>query len=112
MAYDRDLADRVRAVMGHESGVSEQPMFGGLAFLLDGNIAVHVRGMVGLLVRVGVPESERLHGTDGASIAVMGRTMRGWLDVAADHVTTDDQVATWVARGVAFARSLPAKARR
>lgn len=108
MAYDGELADRVRE---HLSGqrFREQPMFGGLSFLVDGNLAVAVHPQGGLLVRVGADAIDDLV-TDGAEHAVMGsRRMRGWIHVAADVVTTDDALGRWVDRGVACARSLPTK---
>lgn len=112
MAYDHDLADRVRELVGGKSGLSEQPMFGGLAFLIDGNIAVAASGQGGVLVRVHPADSDDLVDSTPAKEATMGnRTMRGWLQVAPEHLRTKRQLAAWVQRGVDYASSLPAKSR-
>ncbi len=112
MAYDKDLADRIRELVGGESGVSEQAMFGGLAFLVDGNTAIAASGQGGVLVRVDLADSDGLVASTKAEAAVMGgRTMRGWLRVAPEHLRTKRQLAPWVQRGVDYARSLPAKGR-
>ena len=85
-------------------------MFGGLAFLVGGNMAVGVSGQGGLLVRVDPTESDELVESTPAYVMEMrGREMRGWLRVDADHVRTKKELAAWVDRGVSFARSLPAK---
>jgi TfoX/Sxy family transcriptional regulator of competence genes len=110
MAYDEELAGRIRDLLTVESGLSEQKMFGGLAFLVGGNMAVGVSGQGGLLVRVDPSESEELVESTPAYVMEMrGREMRGWLRVGADHVRTKKELAAWVDRGVSFARSLPAK---
>ena len=113
MAYDEDLADRIRELVGGESGVSEQRMFGGLAFLIDGNMAIAASGQGGVLVRVDPADSERLVASTSAEMAVMGggRTMRGWLRVAPEHVRTKRQLTPWVRRGVDYSRSLSGKDR-
>ena len=111
MAYDEALADRIRELVAKETSLTEKKMFGGLAFLVGGNMAVAASGQGGLLVRVDPAESATLVRTSGASVAVMrGREMPGWLRVEADDVETKDALATWVSRGVSFARSLPDKA--
>lgn len=110
MAYDEDLADRVRELVDGESGVSERAMFGGLAFLVGGNMAIAVSGQGGVLVRVDPTDADRLVATTRAEVAVMGgRRMRGWLRVAPEHLRTKRQLATWVQRGLNQARSLAVK---
>ncbi|HEY7044697.1 MAG TPA: TfoX/Sxy family protein [Nocardioidaceae bacterium] len=113
MAYDEELADRIRGLVAGEQGVSEQRMFGGLAFLINGNMSVAASGQGGLLVRVDPEESEAL--VDGAHVEPMemrGRQMSGWLRVETAAVMSPGQLEEWVARGVAYAKSLPAKANR
>jgi TfoX/Sxy family transcriptional regulator of competence genes len=110
MAYDEDLANRIRELLADEDGVSEMTMFGGLAFLLAGNMAVAASGQGGLLVRVDPVQGEALASRAHASPMVMrGREMTGWLRVDAEAVTSKRQLQAWVRRGIAFARSLPAK---
>jgi TfoX/Sxy family transcriptional regulator of competence genes len=110
MAYDEDLADRVRELVGGEAGLSEKKMFGGLAFLLNGNMAVAVSGQGGLLVRVDPAEGERLLATTAAEpMEMRGRSMSGWLRVADDAVRTKRDLSAWVRRGTTYARTLPAK---
>lgn len=113
MAYDEDLANRFRELVGMETGVSEQRMFGGLAFLIEGNMSVAASGQGGLLVRVDPTSADEL--IDGAHVAPMvmrGREMQGWLRVDADTVRSDRQLEKWVTRGVAYARSLPVQPKR
>jgi TfoX/Sxy family transcriptional regulator of competence genes len=108
--YDEDLAHRIRALVGAERNVTEKKMFGGLAFLVGGHMAIAASGQGGILVRVGRDRSDALVATTRASVAVMGgRTMPGWLRVAGDDVRTKSQLAKWVDLGVGCARSLPAK---
>lgn len=110
MAYDRELADRIRELVGRERGVVEQRMFGGLAFLIDGNMSVSASGRGGLLVRVDPADGPGL--VDDVSVMPMvmrGREMSGWLFVDAAAVESDSGLAEWVDRGVRYARSLPAK---
>jgi TfoX/Sxy family transcriptional regulator of competence genes len=110
MAYDEELAGRIRDLLTTEPELTEQKMFGGLAFLVGGNMAVGVSGQGGLLVRVDPTESNELVESTPAYVMEMrGREMRGWLRVDADHVRTKKELAAWVDRGVSFARSLPAK---
>jgi TfoX/Sxy family transcriptional regulator of competence genes len=110
MAYDEKLAERIRELVADERGITEQKMFGGLAFLLNGNMAVAASGQGGLLVHVAPEESDVLVSKTPARLMEMrGRQMRGWLRVDSGDVRTKRQLATWVDRGVAFARSLPAK---
>ena len=110
MAYDEELAGRIRELVGDEPGLTEQKMFGGLAFLIGGNMAVAASGQGGILVRVDPEESDDLvAATDATAMEMRGRPMRGWLRVDAKHVGTREQLADWVARGTTYARSLPAK---
>jgi TfoX/Sxy family transcriptional regulator of competence genes len=106
MAYDEELADRIRALVARET-VTEKKMFGGLAFLVGGNMAVAASGQGGLLVRVDPAESDALVASSTAEPMVMrGREMAGWLRV---NPADADEVRTWVERGVSYARSLPPK---
>ena len=110
MAYDEDLADHVRALVEDQDGLSEKRMFGGLAFLIDGNMAVSASSRGGLLLRVDPADTEALVREPGARrFEMRGREMDGWLHLEADALSTDRQVEEWVARGVAYARSLPPK---
>ena len=110
MAYDEDLADRIRELLGPQKGVEEKRMFGGLAFLINGNMSVAVSGRGGLMVRVPPDETEKLLARDHVEPMVMaGRETRGWLRVRSDGVKTKRQLQSWVTRGVAYARSLPPK---
>jgi TfoX/Sxy family transcriptional regulator of competence genes len=107
MAYDEDLADRVRALIGDEPEVTEQRMFGGLAFLRSGKMAIAVSGRGGIMVRVDPGRSEELERSPGVTVAEMrGRPMEGWLRVTADTLRSDAQLATWVELGIGYARSL------
>jgi TfoX/Sxy family transcriptional regulator of competence genes len=111
VAYDEDLAQRIRALVGTERGVSEKRMFGGLAFLVGGNMAVAASRQGGILVRVGPERSDKLVATTPATVAVMGgRRMPGWLRVGAVDVRTTRQLRRWVDLGFGVARSLPVKA--
>lgn len=110
MAYDEDLAMRIRELMSGERGVTEKKMFGGLAFLIGGNMAISASGQGGLLVRCDPNDSDKLVKNHGATIAVMrGQPMPGWLRVDDSRVKTKRELGAWVTRGVAYARSLPAK---
>jgi TfoX N-terminal domain len=110
MAYDEDLADRIRELVGSEPGLTEQKMFGGLAFLIGGNMAVAASGQGGVLVRVDPARSDALVATTNAfPMEMRGRQMQGWLRVDPEHVGTKRQLAKWVELGTAYARSLPAK---
>jgi TfoX/Sxy family transcriptional regulator of competence genes len=110
MAYDEELANRIREQLAGESGLTEQKMFGGLAFLIGGSMAIGVSGQGGVLVRADPEESVRLVETTPAELMEMrGKQMRGWLRVGAEHVRTKRQLAKWVELGATYARSLPAK---
>jgi TfoX/Sxy family transcriptional regulator of competence genes len=110
MAYDEDLANRIRELLGSEQGVEEKRMFGGLAFLINGNMSVAASGQGGLLVRVPPDDTDKLVGRAHVSCMVMaGREARGWLRIDAVGVQTKRQLQSWVSRGVGYARSLPPK---
>ena len=110
MAYDEELANRVRERVQDEDGLTEKRMFGGLAFLINGNMAVSASGKGGLLLRVDPAQTEALVDDAHVQRAVMrGRAMGGWLRVDADAIDADDELARWVTLGVSFARSLPPK---
>ena len=109
MAYDDDLARRVRDQLADEPGMTEKAMFGGLAFLLDGNMSVGLSGAE-LMVRVGPDATDDALARPHTRLFDMtGRPMRGWVLVAPEGVGGDGELAAWVRRGVAFARSLPPK---
>ena len=109
MAYDEELADRIRKLVGSQPDLTEQ-MFGGLAFLVGGNLAVAASGQGGILVRVDPAESDELVATTNARLMEMGgRRMRGWMRVDPEDVRTKGQLAKWVELGTTYARSLPAK---
>jgi len=110
MAYDEDLAERLRAVLATESGLTQRRMFGGLAFLLGGHMAGAASGQGGLMLRVDPADSDALVEHDGVEQMEMhGRSMAGWLRVTDDAIATDEELARWVAHGVAFVRTLPPK---
>ncbi len=110
MAYDEDLAQGIRELLAREPGVTEQRMFGGLAFLVGGHMAVAVSGQGGLMARVDPEESDALLDTPHTGPMVMrGRELRGWLRVDAEGVRTAEELEAWVSRGVAYVRSLPPK---
>jgi len=110
VAYDEDLANRIRELVADEAGLSEMRMFGGLAFLIGGNMAISASGQGGIMVRVDPASSDALVAKSKARVVEMrGRQMPGWLRVDAEHVRTMPQLKKWVGLGVAFARSLPPK---
>lgn len=110
MAYDEDLAHRIRELLGPVGGIEEKRMFGGLAFLVNGNMSVAASHDRGLLVRVAPDDTEKLLARHHVDVMVMGgREMRGWLRVAPDGVKTKRQLQGWVGRGVGYAASLPPK---
>jgi len=110
VAYDEYLADRIRELLAGESGVTETKMFGGLAFLVGGNMAVAASGQGGLMVRADPARSESLVATTKARpMEMRGRPMRGWLRVDTDDVRTKRELARWVRLGTTYARSLPPK---
>jgi TfoX/Sxy family transcriptional regulator of competence genes len=110
MAYDEEVADRIRELVAGEKGLTEQKMFGGLAFLIGGNMAIAASGQGGILVRVHPDATDKLVSTTKAERMVMrGKSMDGWLRVDAAAVRQRRSLETWVKRGVTYARSLPAK---
>jgi TfoX-like protein len=110
VAYDEELAGRMRELLADEVELTEKKMFGGLAFLIGGNMAVAASGQGGALVRVDPARSESLIATTNASLMEMrGRQMAGWLRVDADDVRTKRRLAKWVGLGATYARSLPGK---
>jgi TfoX/Sxy family transcriptional regulator of competence genes len=110
VSYDEDLAARIRELVQGEGSLTEQKMFGGIAFLIGGNMAVSASGQGGLLVRVDPAVSDELVATTPARVMQMrGRPMQGWLRVDTEHVRTERELARWVTMGTAYAHSLPAK---
>jgi TfoX/Sxy family transcriptional regulator of competence genes len=110
VAYDEDLADRIRGLVAGEPDLTEKKMFGGLAFLVGGNMSVAASGQGGLMVRVDPAETDALVAKPHAGpFEMRGRPMQGWLRVESEGVRTKRQLEPWVKRGVAYARSLPAK---
>ena len=110
MAYDEVLADRIRELVSSESDLTERKMFGGLAFLIGGNMAVAASGQGGVLVRVDPAQSDALVATTNARLMEMrGRQMQGWLRVGPEELRTKRQLAKWVELGTTYAHSLPAK---
>lgn len=110
MAYDEALANRLRTELQGQQGLSEKRMFGGLAFLVNGRLAVSASSQGGLLLRVDPAAAEALLQQPHAERAVMrGRQLRGWLRVAAQGLESDDDFTRWVSRSVTYARSLPSK---
>ena len=112
MAYDEELADRVREVLRDEKGLTEKRMFGGLAFLINGNMAVSGSGQGGLLLRVDPADTPTLvQQPEADRFEMRGRPMDGWLRIDPAGLTTKRRLESWVARGVGYARTLPANAR-
>jgi TfoX/Sxy family transcriptional regulator of competence genes len=110
VAYDEDLANRIRELVETEPGVTEKQMFGGLAFLIGGNMSVSASGQGGLLLRVDPDETDALLEEPHARpFEMRGRAMQGWLRVDSKGLRSKHDLERWVARGVAYARSLPAK---
>ena len=110
MAYDEDLANRIRELIAGSPDLTEQRMFGGLAFLVGGNMSVAASGQGGLMVRVDPDETDALAAEPHAGpFEMRGRAMQGWLRVDAEGVRTKTRLQPWVERGVAYARSLPPK---
>jgi TfoX/Sxy family transcriptional regulator of competence genes len=110
MAYDEELAARIRELVAGEPGLTEMKMFGGLAFLIHGNMSVSASGHGGLLLRVDPAHTDELLAKPFAQpFEMRGRTMEGWLRVAPEGLREKRQLQRWVERGVAHARSLPPK---
>jgi TfoX/Sxy family transcriptional regulator of competence genes len=110
VAYDEALADRIRELIGSEHNLTERKMFGGLAFLIGGNMAIAASGQGGILVRADPAQSDQLvASTKARPMEMRGRQMAGWLRVDTDDVATKTELAQWVEIGTGYARSLPAK---
>jgi hypothetical protein len=110
VAFDEKLADRMRTIIGSEVGLTEKRMFGGLAFMINGNMAISASGQGGLLVRVEPSETAELVTQAHVSrFAMGGREMDGWIHVESAAVESDSELERWIGRGVSYARSLPAK---
>jgi TfoX/Sxy family transcriptional regulator of competence genes len=107
--YDDELAARIRGLLSDEDAVTEQKMFGGLGFLVNGNMAVAASREGGILVRVDPDAAEPLIAKGAEPMVMRGRAMNGWLRVAIDDVPTKAKLQAWVSRGVTYARSLPSK---
>ncbi len=110
MAYDEELANRLRETVQGAQGLTEKRMFGGLAFLINGNMAVSASSKGGLLLRVDPAETDALITEPHAErFRMRGREMDGWLRIDAQAIDTDDEFERWVSRGVTYAQSLPPK---
>jgi len=110
MAYHEDLAARIRKQLAGERRLTERKMFGGLAFLIGGNMAIAASGQGGLLVRCDPDESDSIVAKSKAELMVMrGKAMQGWLRVRAENVKTERELKRWIETGSGYARSLPAK---
>jgi len=110
VAYDEELAERIRELLADEQFVTEKKMFGGLAFLIGGNMAIAASGQGGALVRCDPDETDALVAATGAETMVMrGREMHGWLRVSAEHLRTKRELSRWVEVGTSYARTLRAK---
>lgn len=107
MAYDEELVNRVRELLAEEPAVTERKMFGGLAFLVGGKMAVAVSGQGGLMVRVVPEETDALLAREGVRpLEMNGRELEGWVRVDAAFLATEQQLEPWVARGAGYARTL------
>ena len=112
MAYDEELAERIRELLAGEADITEKRMFGGLAFLVGGNMAVSASGQGGVMVRVDPEDTDALLAEPHARPFEMhGRTMQGWLRIDPEGVRTVPELEPWVKQGVSYARSLPPKGR-
>ena len=110
MAYDEELARRIEDVLADEPGVTSRKMFGGLGFMVEGHLAVAAASAGALMVRVDpAAGAEWLDGEDVQPMEMRGRQLHGWLLVSRDRVATDEDLRTWVARGVSYVRALPPK---
>ena len=110
MAYDEELAERIEEVLAAETGVTSRKMFGGLGFMVDGHMAVAAASSGSLMVRVDpVAGAEWLDGEHVQTMEMQGRTLHGWLLVARERLRTDEDLRTWIGRGVAYVRALPPK---
>jgi TfoX/Sxy family transcriptional regulator of competence genes len=113
MAYDEDLVNRIRELIASEDGYTEQKMFGGIGFMIDGHMAVAVSGEGGLMIHCSKEETEALLAKPGARpFEMRGREMKGWLRVDAESVSTKRALEPWAMQSVAFARALPPKEKK
>jgi TfoX/Sxy family transcriptional regulator of competence genes len=110
MAYDEDLANRLRELLADESAITEKKMFGGLAFLLHGNMSVSASRNGGLLARIDPADTDACLGRPHVALMEMGgRTMDGWITVAPEGLKSKRELAAWVKRSVTFVKKLPPK---
>ena len=110
LGYDITLAERVRELLASNPEVTERKMFGGLAFLVEGHMAVVASGKGGLMLRADPATTASLVDTTPASYAEMrGRAMKGWLRLAASDVNTDDELERWINEALTYAATLPPK---
>jgi TfoX N-terminal domain len=110
MAYDEELAGRIRQLIGSDPELTEKKMFGGLAFLIRGNMAIAASGEGGAMVRVDPAESDSLVAmTKATPMNMRGRDMPGWLRINSDDIGTDERLASWIEIGTSYARLLPPK---
>jgi hypothetical protein len=110
MAYDEQIAERIRRFVSGDPDLAEKKMFGGLAFLICGNMAIAASGEGGVMVRVDPGQSDALVAATTATVVQMrGRPMPGWLHVSSADLQADDDLAAWVEKGTGYARSLPPK---
>jgi hypothetical protein len=110
MAFDEELAGRIRQLIGSDPELTEKRMFGGLAFMIGGNMAIAASGEGGAMVRVDPAQSDSLLATTTVTLVQMrGRDMPGWLRVSSEDLRTDEQLTPWVELGIGYARSLPPK---
>lgn len=108
MAHDEALAERIRALLAHDPRFTEKRMFGGVSFLLDGRMSVTASGQGGLLVRLDPAEAEQLIADTPATETIMrGRTMKGWLRIASEHLESEAALRGWVERSVEWVAGLP-----
>jgi TfoX/Sxy family transcriptional regulator of competence genes len=110
MAYDEDLANRLRELLAEEDAISERGMFGGLAFLLHGSMCVSASGRGGLLARIDPAETDAALARPHTSLMEMrGRAMEGWIRVAPEGLANKRELGAWVKRSLAYVRTLPPK---
>ncbi len=110
MGYDKDLANQIRELVAGEPGLTEKGMFGGLAFLINGNMSVSASGHGGLLLRVDPAQTDALLREPHAHpFEMRGVQMQGWMRVEVEGLQTKRELERWVARGISYARSLPPK---
>lgn len=109
MAYDENLAARIRDELLGEPGVMEKKMFGGLAFLVNGNMSVSASGQGGIMLRCPPARTDEFVARGAERMVMRGKEMDGWIRVSEEAIADDAALATWVGVGLEYARSLPAK---